>query len=290
MQQDLFKGSLIAVITFVFFGAIIPIAYHHYADLPLVKILCWIGLVGLVFIWAILLAAGKLPEFIAILKQPKVMLLCFIGASGQILSMVMFIFGVVNGYGLAVSMSYFVLPLFYVIVGVVFFHEKLTLLMKLSLLLVVIALSYGVWSNSDKGLWIIPIICIGAVTFSTMRRITAVDSIAGLTFDYSVFSIFALITLLVSDKFTFFPMNSYEWGGYTIIALVNLVPLITLPLCIKYLPFNLVGILAWLAPTLTFLISTFIWKEAVNIHILISFVGIWTAMALYVLALRKPAI
>ncbi len=286
MQYNMTKGSLIALITFIFFGAIIPIAYRTYADLPLIDVLCWIGIIGLPFIWAILLISGKFSELRILLKQPKLMILGFIGAFGQVLSMVMFIYGVTSGFGLAVSMSYFVLPLFYVIVGLIIFHEKLSALMWLSLAIATIALLYGLL-NGSQGLWIIPIICIGAVAFSTMRRIMNVDSVVALTFDYTVFSIAAIVTLLMRHGMDFLPASGYAWTGYAIIALANLVPLITLPLCIKYLPFNLVGVFAWLSPTLTFFISVFLWKEELNMATLISFIGIWAAMFLYAMAINK---
>lgn len=274
------SGVYYAAVSHLFFGAIIPLSYYFYDDLPLFKVLYWIALMGMPVIWLILLFQGKKDQLLAAFSAPKRILFSFIGAVGQMISMIAFIYGVTNGYGLAVSMAYFVLPLAYVLSALVIFREKISPLMQGSILMAVMAVIYLSMMQSE-GLWVVPMIALSAVLFGIMRRIADLDPVVALVFDYSIFAVIAAVMLLISSDLTFFPQNAYEWRGYGIIALVNIVPLITLPLCIARLPFNWVGVLAWIAPSLTFLISLFYWKEPLSIHQLIAFVIIWIAMALY---------
>ncbi len=284
-QQSWPKGLLAAVITFTFFGAVLPILYDVFKALNSYKILAWIGLMAVPIMGIMLIAFHRLADLKALMAAPQKMFLSFIGISGQAISMVAFIKGMALGRSLEVSLSYFILPLLYVAVGVLFFKEKLSKLMTIALALAMASLAF-LFIKQGQVSWILPVICIGAATYSTMRKITQVEPISGLFWECLSLLPFALAYLMISPS-GFWPENTTQWLGHMAITLGNIVPMLGLVLCIRYLPFNAVGIVSWLAPTQTFLLSLFLWKAPLDTTLLITFIGIWISMLLYMIAMVK---
>lgn len=285
-QTNWALGLSAGVIAFTFWGAVIPELYYIYSDLPSAKLLAYFGVFGTPLMWILLFSLGKWNEFKNLMHSPQKLILSFMGALGQMVSMVAFIIGIATNQGLAVSLSYFVLPLCYVVIGALFFKEKLSPLMAGALAIAVLSLIF-LFVRDGQISWVLPVICLGASLYSTMRKITDLEPISGLTWELSSLTPFAIIYLLFFASSGALPHSGHEWGGYILIAWANLVPLLALVICIQYLPFHLVGVMAWIAPTLTFLLSIFLWKQDININQLIAFIGIWLSMALYVLAVRQ---
>ncbi len=284
-EQSWPKGLLAALVTFSFFGLVLPILYDEYAHISSYRLLAWSVILALPALAIMIIALKKSADFKKILQSPRNMLLSIVGISGQGISSLAFIKGMALGRSLEVSLSYFVLPLFYVVVGVLFFKEKLSKLMAIALTLAILSLSY-LFASQGEVSWILPVICAGAALYSTMRKITQLEPVSGLFWELLGMLPIALIYLLLSP-IGFLPQNSGEWIGHTAIAFGNLVPMLMLVLCIRFLPFNAVGIVAWLAPTLTFLLSIFYWKTALDKTLLITFIGIWISMILYMIALKQ---
>lgn len=285
-QQSWSKGLLAALVTFAFFGAVLPILYDMYKALPSYKILAWTGLMAVPIMGIMVMILGRMDELKKLMASPKKMFLSFIGISGQAISMVAFIIGMALGRSLEVSLSYFVLPLFYVVIGVVFFKEKLSRLMAIALFIAIASLAF-LFIKQGQVSWILPIICTGAALYSTMRKITQVEPISGLFWETLSLLPLALIYLILTPS-GFWPENSGAWIGYISITVANIIPMLGLVLCIRFLPFNMVGIVAWIAPSLTFFLSLFLWKEALDSILLITFCGIWLSMLLYALAILRP--
>lgn len=288
-QTNWALGLIAGIIAFAFWGAIIPELYYIYSDLPSAKVLAYFGVLGTPLMWILLFTLGKWNELKNLMHSPQKLMLSFVGALGQTISMVAFIMGIATNQGLAVSLSYFVLPLCYVAIGALFFKEKLSPLMMGALAIAILALIF-LFVKDGQISWVLPVICLGASLYSTMRKITDLEPISGLTWELTSLMPFAIIYLFFFASSGAWPLSGHEWGGYIFIAWANLVPLLALVICIQYLPFHLVGVMAWISPTLTFLLSVFLWHEDINIYQLIAFAGIWLSMALYILAIRQEGI
>ena len=73
-------------------------------------------------------------------------------------------------------------------------------------------------------------------------------------------------------------------------GVVSTTPLLLFTAAAKRLPYSTLGMLQFLAPTLQFLIAVLIYGEPFTRAHAVAFAAIWTAIALYVVALlRSPA-
>ncbi|HEY5744055.1 MAG TPA: EamA family transporter [Terrimicrobiaceae bacterium] len=72
-------------------------------------------------------------------------------------------------------------------------------------------------------------------------------------------------------------------------GLVTTLPLLWFNTATKLLPLSTMGFLQYLAPTLQLLVGTLIFKEPFTPREAISFILIWTAIALYVFSLLRRA-
>jgi len=72
-------------------------------------------------------------------------------------------------------------------------------------------------------------------------------------------------------------------------GVISTTPLLLFTAAARRLPYSTLGMLQFLAPTLQFLIAVLVYGEPFTLAHAIAFVAIWTALALYVVAmLRSP--
>ncbi len=284
-QQSWPKGLWAALITFTFFGAVLPILYRQYGYISSYKLLAWTAILAVPVLTVMVAVLKKGEDLKNLLNTPQKMFLSFIGMSGQALSTIAFMKAMALERSLEVSLSYFVLPLFYVAVGLLFFKEKFSKLMGISLAVAIISLIF-LFKTQGEVSWVLPTICFGAVLYSTMRKITNIEPTSGLFWEVLSLSPLAIIYLILSPS-GFWPHNSGEWVGHIAITLANIIPMLMLVLCIRFLPFNAVGISSWFAPTLTFFLSLFLWNSPLDKAMLITFIGIWISMILYIMAIIR---
>lgn len=194
-----------------------------------------------------------------------------------------FISAVSHGEIVAASLGYFVIPLFSVLLGVVFFGERLRLLQMLALLLALCGVSSEVASFGT-----LPVIALTlAATFGLyglIRKKIAVDPLLGLTIETLLLLPFALgyLTWLADSESLDFAHYSVTLDLLLILAgVVTTLPLICFAAAANRLPLTTVGILHYLAPSITFLLAIYLYHEPFGSQKFITFGFIWLALALF---------
>lgn len=66
-------------------------------------------------------------------------------------------------------------------------------------------------------------------------------------------------------------------------ALVTAIPLLLFNIGVGRLKLATIGFLQYLGPSLMFLLAVFVFEEPLSVHQLVSFIFIWTALAIYAL-------
>ncbi|WP_428635021.1 EamA family transporter RarD [Sedimenticola sp.] len=194
-----------------------------------------------------------------------------------------FINAVSQGEIVAASLGYFIIPLFSVLLGVVFFSERLRLWQMVAILLALCGVA-----NEVVTVGRLPIIALTlAVTFGLyglVRKKLAVDPLLGLTVE----------TLLLAPL----ALGYLAWLGYQgslhfahdsplldlLLALggvVTTLPLVCFAAAANRLPLTTIGVLHYLAPSITFLLAVSVYNEPFGSHRLITFAFIWLALAVF---------
>ncbi|MCW8889286.1 MAG: EamA family transporter RarD [Sedimenticola sp.] len=194
-----------------------------------------------------------------------------------------FIGAVARGEIVAASMGYFIIPLFSVLLGVIFFSERLR---TYQLLAIVLALC-GV-ANEVVAFGEIPLIALTlAVTFGLyglIRKKISVDPLLGLSVETLLLSPFALIYLYWLDV-----TGDLHFGTITLTldlllilaGLVTTLPLVCFAAAANRLSLTTVGVLHYLAPSITFLLAIYLYNEPFSGYQMITFGFIWTALGVF---------
>ena len=181
------------------------------------------------------------------------------------------------------SLGYYINPLVNVLIGAVFFAERLRPAQWASVGLAGIGVAV---MTSALGYipWVALVLCFTFSFYSVIRKQVQVDSRAGFVVEAALLAPLALLWLgwffgqpdgrLIGD------------GGWDIPLLlvsgpITAVPLILFAIAAKRLRLSTIGMMQYLGPTLQFLISVLVFKEAFGLTHAIAFAFIWTALIVF---------
>lgn len=239
-------------------------------------------------IWSLLVLAGFLTiarawgQVRAALGNRKVMLTLLVSSVLIATNWLLYVYAINNGHILAGSLGYYLNPLANILLGRFVLGEALS---KRQWAAVGIAgAGVAVLAAGAGGtLWISLILCFSFASYGLLRKIIAVDSLAGLSIETALLSPIALGFLLIGGA-AGQPMFAHPANVniYLVAAgIVSTVPLLCFTAAARRLPYSTVGMLQFLAPTLQFGLAVGLYGEPFTRAHAIAFGAIWTALALY---------
>ncbi|MEP1145093.1 MAG: EamA family transporter RarD [Henriciella sp.] len=181
------------------------------------------------------------------------------------------------------SIGYYINPLINILIGAVFFSERLRLAQWAAVGLA--AIGVAVMTSALGYLpWVALVLCFTFAFYSVIRKQVQVDSRAGFVVEAAILAPLALIWLS-----WFAAQADGRWmgtGGWDIPLILasgplTAVPLILFALAAKRLRLSTIGMMQYLGPTLQFLISVLIFKEAFGLIHAIAFGFIWSALIVF---------
>jgi chloramphenicol-sensitive protein RarD len=189
------------------------------------------------------------------------------------------------------SLGYYINPLVSVLLGMVFLKERLSLPQYLSFLLaaigvLIMTISYGQFP------WIALSLAISFGLYGLAKKLIKVDSSVGLALETLVVMPLSAIYIgyLVAQG-----TNSLFSGSWTTTLLLvgagaaTAVPLLFFAKGAQRIPLATLGILQYIAPTLTLILGVFVYHETFSEVHLLAFTFIWSALILYSLSRTKLA-
>jgi chloramphenicol-sensitive protein RarD len=198
----------------------------------------------------------------------------------------LYIWAVNAGHVVESSLGYFINPLLNVVLGVAFLHERLSRAQWAS---VALATAGVVWLTVQYGQppWIAICLALSFALYGLLRKLLAIDAVAGLGVE-SVYLFLPALAVLVwgeaHGQGGFFD----AWGaGLDALLIIGgaltALPLIGFAFAVRRVPLSVVGLLQYIAPTLQFLTGVFIFHEAFDQSRLIGFAFIWLGLAIFAL-------
>ena len=207
------------------------------------------------------------------------------------LNWLIYVYAINSGHILAGSLCYYLNPLANILLGRFLLKEPLSRLQWLAVAIAAVGvavLAVGAWTH----LWISLTLCATFATYGLLRKIAKVDSAAGLAIETAILFPLALGGLLVASATAATPV----WGTSNTQTLLLLLSgiLSTLPLLMftaaaRRLPYSVLGILQFVAPTIQFLIAILIYGEPITSAHMVAFAAIWTAATLYLISFWQSA-
>ena len=189
----------------------------------------------------------------------------------------LFMYAPLHGYGVAVSMGYFLFPLVMVLVGFLM-GERLTALQWLAVSLAGMGVSVEIWQAGQIN-WATFWVCLTYPIYYVMRRKQGIRALTGLWLDVSIIAPICLMYLLYDGAW-----QAVAGDGVLLLKALGLGVISVLALqcnldANRLLPTSLFGLLGYLEPALLFLLSVTVLGGAFHWGMLGSFGLIWAGIA-----------
>jgi chloramphenicol-sensitive protein RarD len=247
------------------------------------ELLAWRGLASLPVVGALVLASGRGPKALALLRQPR-LLGALVGSALLIgINWGFYVWAVQHGQTLATSLGYYINPLLNVLFGALLFRERLS---KGALVAVTLAtVGVGLEALAIGGTPWTALILAGAFAgYGVIRKHIPVDAPTGL---------FAETLILLPPTLAYLAWQQQHAGGAfgrhetaTLLLLscgpATVVPLVLFAGAARRLPLSVLGFLQFLQPTMLFAIGV-LGGEPVDAPRLAAFGFIWAGVAVFVL-------
>ena len=180
-------------------------------------------------------------------------------------------------------LGYYINPLVNVLIGAVFFAERLRPAQWAAVGLASIGVAI---MTSALGYipWVALVLCFTFAFYSIIRKQVQVDSRAGFVVEAALLAPLAMLWL---GWFVGQPGGRLMGdGGWDIPLLlvsgpITAVPLILFAIAAKRLRLSTIGMMQYLGPTLQFLISVLVFKEVFGLAHAVAFAFIWTALIVF---------
>ena len=292
------KGVFFAVAAFVMWG-VLPLYWRLLDEIDPFHLLAFRILLSLVLLGGIL-ACRKNFVWITAFKDAKKAWVLIFASIVLCVNWGVFIWAISNDRVIEASLGYYINPLFSVVLGMFFLKEKLSPLQwaafgfaclgvliltllsgALPWISVVLALCFGFYGLLKKKL-----------KLSSMESLTAETLIAA---PLGIFLLFVRVDTdgglrLLADMQNLSYMADIGINLWIILAFSGLVT--SLPLYLfgngaKLLPLSTLGFIQFIAPTMTFFIGVFVFREFFPPYHYAAFAFIWLAAILYVVSLRR---
>ena len=193
-----------------------------------------------------------------------------------------YIYAVQHDQVFQASLGYYINPLMYVAIGVVFLGERLRRLQWLSILLatigvLVLTVSYGALP------WIALSLGVTFTAYGVIRKQIAVGAMPGLFVETLLLLPAAAVWLLWVDRLGTGSFTNVSVGTDLLLLLagpLTVVPLLCFAIAARMLTLTAIGFMQFIAPTLQFLVGLYYGEVLTTAH-MVCFLFIWLAVGLF---------
>ncbi len=282
-QREVVRGLWIAVASFVLWG-VMPLYWHMLKSVPSLQIVLHRIAWSAVFVCGWLFFTKGRHWLQATLAQPRLAWMLALSGVFITVNWGLYIWAVNAGHVVETSLGYFINPLLNVLMGVVFLREHLRPMQWLS---VAIAAGGVLWLTVHHGSvpWIALALATSFAMYGLIRKLAAVDPVAGLGVESAYLFVPVLALLLWSESHGNggFGAGYGAWASLLLVlgGVVTALPLVGFAYAVRRIPLTTVGLMQYIAPTMQLLIGVLVFHEPFGRDRAIGFACIWIALAIF---------
>ena len=277
-----YRGYVQAFSAYALWG-IFPLYWKLVANVPSVEVICHRIVWSLVVLAVLTTYVRQWPDVMGLLKDRKRLALCSLAAVLISINWLAFIWAVQNGYVVEASLGYFINPLLTVLLAVVLFRERISVIQWIAIATAFVGVGVMTWATGVFP-WIAFSLATSFACYAAVKKRTTMPAISGLGMETAIL---APLSLALLGYFRVYSSESVPLTPLTLGLLVFGGPITTLPLVLfasaaKSVPLVAMGMLQYVGPLIQFLLAFFWFGEDVSIGRLTGFVVVWLALALFV--------
>jgi chloramphenicol-sensitive protein RarD len=277
------SGLLYGLAAYGWWG-LVPIYFKAVQPVPPGELLAhrivWSALL-LVTVLAIL---GRFGELIACFRDRRSLTFLLLSTVFIASNWYVYIYSVLSGQILQGSLGYFILPLVNVLIGTIFFGERMRLPQWIALGLAMAGVLVLIfWLGLFP--WIALTLAFSFSIYGVLRKQARIDATVGLTVETLLLAPVSLLFLLIWAAAGDLKFGHIDRGIDALILLsgvVTSVPLICFGLAVHRLRIVTIGFMQYISPTLAFLIAVLAYDESFPPAYQVGYGLIWLGLAVFV--------
>ena len=273
---------LCAIGAFCLWG-FMPVYFKILNDVPPLEMLGHRVFWSALLLILVLLLAGQWQSLMDVIKRPRLLVGLAISSVLIALNWLIFIWGVTHDRILETSLGYYINPLLSVLLGFLFFRERLNRPQLLAIGLAVVAVSLQIYRLGSVP-WVAFSLACSFGFYGLMRKQLSVPAATGL----AVETLFLLpMTLgyficLWQHNLHSFRVESPDTAiGLMLAGVITTVPLVLFNLAARRLSLTVLGVLQYLGPSISFAVGVLIYNEPLGAEQIQTFALIWLALAIF---------
>jgi len=274
-------GVLSALVAYLLWG-VFPVYFKLVQAVPPTEVLTHRIIWAVPFGALILYVRKQWSEVRRALSSPSTVFWLALAALFISANWLIYIWAVQQAEVLQASLGYYINPLMYVLVGVVFLKERLRRPQVISIVLAAVGVSYLTVKGGQ-----FPFVAISLALLFTLygviRKQVAVGAMPGLFIETLLLFPFAVAWLawLMLSQQAEFAAGSVPMSLLLLLAgPLTVVPLLMFAIAARRLTLTVIGFMQFIAPTLQFIVGIFYGEVLTTAH-LVCFGCIWAAVAIF---------
>jgi len=295
MEKSSFgKGVFFAAFTYLLWG-FLPIYWKILDGINSLHILGFRIIFSLLLVGCLLLAS-KNTSWLKFYKDWRKGIIIVLAGLTITFNWGIYIIAVNDGHTIDTAIGYYINPLLSIVLGMIFFKEKLKILQLLAFIIAIAGVSI-LTVLTGRLPWISLGLAFSFALYGLLKKTVSLTALESLGVETLVASPIGILLLLIP----FGTNRSFpDTHSLAYILELPLKPLLFLPLCglvtsfplylfakgAKMLPLSTLGFIQFLSPTLSFITGYFIFGESFPVQNFLALGCIWIAVILYTVSLR----
>ena len=284
MNKDFNKGLFLTSLGSFWWGFIGVIYFHYISFIGYIEVIVHRCLWTAVALLITTTLYSKWNLFIDTIKNFKNLLYLFISGFLIFSNWSVWIYAVATDRIIDASFGYFIMPILSVLLGFIFFKEKLNKKRIISILLVLISIFYLIFFSIKSIPWVGLLVALSWAFYNLFRKKINVSTDIGLLIE----SLYILpISLIVFYFIISKGLNDFSISNPPLMLILTLAgPMTVIPLFLYVRGVELCGLgptgmVFYITPTLQFLLGYFYYNEDFSTTKFVSFIIIWIAVFIY---------
>ncbi len=284
MEKKIYQGLLLTSLGSFWWGFIGVIYFKYLEFIGFVEVVihrCVWTAVSLM-ISTFLLSKWKI--FFSVIFNKKYLIGLFFSGLLIFINWGVWIYAISTNRIIDASFGYFIMPILSVLLGYIFFKEKLNKKRIFSIFLVLISILLLIILSIKSLPWVGIIVGLSWAFYNLIRKKINVDTDIGLLIESLFILPFALLAFyfVYKNGLNDFSFNNIGLSIFILLAgPMTVIPLFLYVRGVELCGLGPTGMIFYITPTLQFLLGYFYYGEPFSIIKLVSFILIWIAVIIY---------
>jgi len=284
MNKDFNKGLLLTSLGSFWWGFVGVIYFEYVSFIGHIELVVHRCLWTAVMLLLTTSYFSKWNIFFKIISIKKNLIYLFLSGFLIFINWAIWIYAVSTEKIIDASFGYFIMPILSVLLGNIFFKEKLNDKRIFSIILVFISISILVLFNLKTLPWVGLVVAFSWAFYNLVRKKISVDTDIGLLIESLFIFPFALIVFyfIVKNGVNDFTLSNPGLSLFLILAgPMTVIPLFLYVRGVELIGLGPTGMIFYITPTLQFIMGYFYYNEDFSLVKFLSFIIIWIAVIIY---------